>query len=213
MSAITGIGDSTTIRLSASTSVSRGTAQRTRSPPACATAWIWRMVASKSAVSVFVIDCTATGAPPPIFTPPTSIWRLLAIGSRVLAAGVPVALSSAQPPGLLRRLLIGQRRGRGRDRGPVRYGTVTAGGIAPSEGPLLGAIAPNNGPSPDLDRTAGCRTATKVTEPTDPPPRCPTGQRWTVGDEPGGTRRGRPNRYPSAIATIPPVIPAAATSR
>ena len=31
------------------------------------------MVASKSAVSVFVIDWTATGAPPPIFTPPTSI--------------------------------------------------------------------------------------------------------------------------------------------
>ena len=34
------------------------------------------MVASKSAVSVFVIDWTATGAPPPIFTPPTSICFL-----------------------------------------------------------------------------------------------------------------------------------------
>ena len=34
------------------------------------------MVASKSAVSVFVIDWTATGAPPPIFTPPTSICSL-----------------------------------------------------------------------------------------------------------------------------------------
>ena len=56
MSAITGIGDSLTIRASASTSFSRGTAQRTRSPPASAMAWIWRMVASKSAVSVFVID-------------------------------------------------------------------------------------------------------------------------------------------------------------
>src|SRR3954465_5998664 len=37
---------------------------------------IWRIVASKSAVSVLVIDCTATGAPPPIGTPPTVIWRL-----------------------------------------------------------------------------------------------------------------------------------------
>ena len=46
MSAMTGMGDSTTIRLSASTSSSRGTAQRTMSPPASAIAWIWRIVAS-----------------------------------------------------------------------------------------------------------------------------------------------------------------------
>ena len=46
MSAITGIGDSRTIRRSASTSLSRGTAQRTRSPPSSAIAWIWRIVAS-----------------------------------------------------------------------------------------------------------------------------------------------------------------------
>jgi hypothetical protein len=51
-----GIGDSTTIRSSARTSSSRGTAQRTRSPPASAMAWICFIVASKSAVSVFVID-------------------------------------------------------------------------------------------------------------------------------------------------------------
>src|SRR5215216_3562164 len=79
MSAITGIGDSTTIRSSALTSSSRGTAQRTRSPPASAIASICFIVASKSAVSVFVIDWTATGAPPPIFTPPTSICFLEAI--------------------------------------------------------------------------------------------------------------------------------------
>ncbi len=79
MSAITGIGDSTTMRLRASMSLSRGTAQRTRSAPASAMARIWRMVASRSAVSVLVIDCTATGAPPPIFTPPTSICRLEAM--------------------------------------------------------------------------------------------------------------------------------------
>src|SRR3954469_23543482 len=75
MSAMTGIGDSATIVLSASTSLSRGTAQRIRSPPASATARIWRSVAWTSAVSVFVIDWTTTGAPPPIGTPPTFIWR------------------------------------------------------------------------------------------------------------------------------------------
>ncbi len=46
MSAITGIGDSRTIFRSASTSWSRGMAQRTRSPPSSAMAWIWRIVAS-----------------------------------------------------------------------------------------------------------------------------------------------------------------------
>ena len=71
MSAITGIGDSTTIVLSASMSFSRGTATRTMSAPASATRRIWSIVACRSAVSVLVIVCTATGAPPPIGTPPT----------------------------------------------------------------------------------------------------------------------------------------------
>ncbi len=71
MSAITGIGDSRTIVFRASTSFSRGTAQRTMSAPASATRRIWSMVALRSAVSVFVIVWTATGAPPPIGTPPT----------------------------------------------------------------------------------------------------------------------------------------------
>src|SRR3954470_6088565 len=81
MSAITGIGDSFTIVLSASTSLSRGTAQRIRSPPASATARIWRSGPSTPAVSVLVIDCTTTGAPPPMGTPPTLIWRLEAMPS------------------------------------------------------------------------------------------------------------------------------------
>src|SRR5215213_1870946 len=83
MSAITGIGDSRTIARSASTPLSRGTAQRIRSPPAAATARIWRRVASTSAVSVLVIDWTTTGAPPPIGTPPTLIWRSDGIALRV----------------------------------------------------------------------------------------------------------------------------------
>ena len=79
MSAITGIGDSRTIVRSASTSSSRGTATRTMSAPASATVRIWSIVAFRLAVSVLVIVCTATGAPPPIGTPPTLIWRLEAI--------------------------------------------------------------------------------------------------------------------------------------
>ena len=68
MSAITGIGDSATIVFSASTSTSRGTATRTRSEPASATSRICSMVAATFAVSVLVIVCTTTGAPPPIGT-------------------------------------------------------------------------------------------------------------------------------------------------
>ena len=76
MSAITGIGDCATIARSASASCSRGTATRTMSAPAAATVRIWSIVAARFAVSVLVIVCTATGAPPPIGTPPTWIWRL-----------------------------------------------------------------------------------------------------------------------------------------
>ena len=75
MSAITGIGDSLTIVFSASTSSSRGTATRTMSAPASATLRICSIVAARLAVSVLVIVCTATGAPPPIGTSPTNIWR------------------------------------------------------------------------------------------------------------------------------------------
>src|SRR5215218_2420728 len=79
MSAITGIGESATIVFSASTSFSRGTATRTRSEPASATLRIWSIVAARFAVSVLVIVWTTTGAPPPIGTSFTHIWRLLAI--------------------------------------------------------------------------------------------------------------------------------------
>src|SRR4051794_5864010 len=98
MSAITGIGDSATIVRSASTSLSRGTAQRIRSPPASATARIWRSVACTSAVSVLVIDWTTTGAPPPIGTPPTFIWRAEGTavkGTRETADPLSVSLESA----------------------------------------------------------------------------------------------------------------------
>ena len=78
MSAITGIGESRTIFGSASASSVFGTATRTISQPADASAAICAVVASTSCVFVSVIDCTMTGSPPPIGTPPTVIWRSLA---------------------------------------------------------------------------------------------------------------------------------------
>jgi hypothetical protein len=80
MSAITGIGDSFTTVFSASTSSSRGTATRTRSAPASATLRICSIVAARFAVSVLVMVWTATGAPPPIGTSLTQIWRFEAMG-------------------------------------------------------------------------------------------------------------------------------------
>ena len=68
-----------TIFGSASASSVFGTATRTTSQPADASAAIWAVVASTSCVFVSVIDCTTTGAPPPIATPPTEICRSLAI--------------------------------------------------------------------------------------------------------------------------------------
>ncbi len=87
MSAITGIGERRTIFGSASASSSFGTATRTISQPAEASAAICAVVASTSCVFVRVIDWTTTGAPPPIATPPTEICRSLAI--RVECSRVP----------------------------------------------------------------------------------------------------------------------------
>ena len=83
MSAITGSGERRTIFGSASASSVFGTATRTSSHPALARAAICAVVASTSCVFVSVIDWTTTGAPPPIATPPTEIWRVLGIRRRV----------------------------------------------------------------------------------------------------------------------------------
>ena len=91
MSAITGIGEKRTIRPSASASSVFGTATRTSSQPAEASAAIWAVVASTSCVFVNVMDWTTTGAPPPIFTPPTLICRAEVIPSSSLVT-VPVML-------------------------------------------------------------------------------------------------------------------------
>src|ERR1700685_2335731 len=65
MSAITGIWDFRAISASASASSWDGTATLTISQPAAVSSAICCKVALTSAVSVVVIDCTETGAPPP----------------------------------------------------------------------------------------------------------------------------------------------------
>src|SRR6185503_16891221 len=63
------------ICLNASAALSVGTDTRTRSAPALAQALICATVAATSSVSVLVMVCTAIGAPPPMGTRPTRIWR------------------------------------------------------------------------------------------------------------------------------------------
>ena len=79
MSAITGIWDLLAMSGSASASSWDGTATRTIWQPAAVSSAICCSVALTSAVSVVVIDCTETGAPPPTGTAclplPTMIWR------------------------------------------------------------------------------------------------------------------------------------------
>src|SRR5262245_42920470 len=97
MSAITGSGDSRTILGRAAASSFFGTATRTISQPADASAAICAVVASTSCVFVSVIDCTATGAPPPTGTLPTVMARSLAISAASLtAAYLPVRVSTGR---------------------------------------------------------------------------------------------------------------------
>src|SRR6266700_1225193 len=64
------------------------TVTRTSSEPARASSWTWVAVLWKSAVSVFVIDCTNTGAPPPISACPTRTWRVLCLGIFVIGCSI-----------------------------------------------------------------------------------------------------------------------------
>src|SRR4051794_14920904 len=91
MSAITGICDFFAIAGSASTSSCDGTATRTIWQPDAVSSAICWSVALTSAVSVVVIDCTLTGAPPPTGTDPTMICRVLRRGASASggAAGIP----------------------------------------------------------------------------------------------------------------------------
>src|ERR1700678_3354356 len=84
------------------------TVTRTISEPARASAAICWTVLSISAVSVLVIDCTATGAPDPTITPPmlTLTDFLRAIEGIGLRSSLPLA--AARPPylPLIRRAMV-----------------------------------------------------------------------------------------------------------
>ena len=69
---------------------SRSTVMRTSSEPARASAATCRAVASTSAVSVLVIDCTTIGASPPTMTPPTStatVWCRVCFAVALMCKG------------------------------------------------------------------------------------------------------------------------------
>src|ERR687892_1149886 len=102
MSAMTGSGLRYTILRSASASSVFGTATRTTSQPAEASRAICSIVASTSQVFVRVIDCTTTGAPPPIGTFPTRIWRSLAIRGQSNPASERVWSAASVPLDVVR---------------------------------------------------------------------------------------------------------------
>src|SRR5215207_2477357 len=104
MSAITGSGESRTICFSASASSILGTAQRTTSQPAEASAAIWAVVAETSRVGVSVIDWTTTGAPPPICTLPTLTLRSLAISAECSRDSAAVSPATNVSTGRFRRM-------------------------------------------------------------------------------------------------------------
>src|SRR6267143_1042423 len=68
---------------SAVLTVTRTTSEPARASSATCAAVLWR-----SAVSVLVIDCTSTGAPPPISACPTRIWRVLCLEIFVIGRSI-----------------------------------------------------------------------------------------------------------------------------
>ena len=86
----------------------RFTVTRTSSEPASASSSVCLVVAATSAVSVEVIDCTTTGAPPPIRTVPTftawvrrrALWLMRNPASRYRQRYRPAKESVNTPPAL-----------------------------------------------------------------------------------------------------------------
>ena len=75
MSAISGTRAARTIWPSAAVQASSGQETRMMSAPASSQRRIWSIVDFASAVTVLVMVCTVTGAPPPTGTLPTMIRR------------------------------------------------------------------------------------------------------------------------------------------
>ena len=122
---------------SAFASSSFGTATRTSSQPADASAAICAVVASTSCVFVSVIDWTTTGAPPPIRTPPTEIWRSLAIP----AVRVPGEAGCDRAPGA-RADAVASRAAAGRPPGGPLGGRAPTSSREPCSPPTGSASSP-----------------------------------------------------------------------
>src|SRR5512139_3650589 len=111
-------GASRTTRANAGASSAVGRLTRTISQPASTRARTCASVASASPVRVHVMDCTATGAPPPTGTAPTLMPRLLptAASRRELPRGDLGSVAAGEPrPG------VGQAGGERRLRLPAQH--------------------------------------------------------------------------------------------
>src|SRR3954449_6694116 len=110
MSAMTGICECSAISASASASSWLGQATRTIWHPDAVSSAICCSVALTSAVNVVVMDWTEIGAPPPIFTPPTSICRVGRRGASgwTGTSGIPsdTAVTVSTFPGRRRAYLL-----------------------------------------------------------------------------------------------------------
>src|SRR5674476_981276 len=131
MSAMMGAGASRARRANAGASSAVGRLTRTSSQPAATSARTCASVAAASPVLVHVMDCTATGAPPPTGTEPTMIRR--ALGTRPPAGRrrLPGPLAVPRP-----RLL--EATGEGLPRLPAEH-PLRAPGVGPRVADVAGA--------------------------------------------------------------------------
>ena len=175
MSAMTGICDLRAMAGSASTSSWDGTATRTIWQPDAVSSAICCSVALTSAVSVVVIDCTETGAPPPTGTEPTMIWRLLrrSASGGGGAAGIPRLIAVTECD--LR----------------TRFYLKSVIGLTMSAATVSRV-------NPPKIRMTAYVTASACSSRPDPGRAGPAGRRATTG--PSRTRRSRCARRPAAAA-------------
>src|SRR3954453_23177227 len=164
---MTGICDLRAIAGSASASSWLGHATRTMSQPAAVSSAICCRVALTSAVSVVVMDCTLTGAPPPTGTEPTISRRLCRRGASAGGgtAGMPrlIAVTVFLPEDRDRVDDVGgdreQREGPADEDHRVRDGhelevvdPARVGLLEPGVQPGADPLEPNDGDMPAVER-------------------------------------------------------------
>src|SRR5450756_2524266 len=132
MSAMMGAGASRTRCANAGASAAVGRLTRTSSQPAATSARTCASVAAASPVLVHVIDCTATGAPPPTGTEPTMIRRALGTWPPAGRRRLPGPLPVPRP-----RLL--EATGEGLPRLPAEH-PLRAPGVGPRVADIAGGL-------------------------------------------------------------------------